>query len=448
MKKNKISFQTFDEFIIQQMNCSDRVSAYQKFYQTLDKTIQPASIPTMKRWFGIDGHAMPSREQIFILAFSLKLSPSECEIYLTRGLWQPAFQINDYQETVYLYGLENQLPFEQCQMMMEDFEASLEGDIHLSQTHSTQELMTQYQHNKHLPYDEFFNWMLENASYFKGYSHTALNYMTKYQDLIIQSAREDALSILKRELAETEYPTWRKYHFLKNSESDAIKNFLYKHMKQDPEHRDQLLYLTKLAYYTETSNIHLIRELFSGSITNAMNPSSEQKKYPAMTEKRMSDLLSAGLQRERLLQAKIIAQKLKDLKVSNKCPDVLKKQLHKLGIYNYDSKNFSVREAISVSEKFLKSQKHRCLLIQRSDLLPMIYYMVERDYIKQISGNMEKYSREDALTYFVQIANSTLSACNMALLNYDYLPDSLIYQCFQENELHSLSDIIEVIEHT
>ena len=152
--------------MIQQMGCRDCQTAYQKFYQTLDKKILPASIPTMKRWFGIDGHAMPSREQIFILAFSLKLSPQECGNYLTRGLWQPSFQINDYQETIYLYGLENHLVYEQCQLMMEDFEKNLENDIQLSQTHSTQELMAQYQRNKHLSYHDFLDWMAENASYF------------------------------------------------------------------------------------------------------------------------------------------------------------------------------------------------------------------------------------------------------------------------------------------
>ena len=271
--------------------------------------------------------------------------------------------------------------------------------------------------------------------------------MTKYQKLIIQSAREDALSILKRELAETEYPIWRRYHFLKKSESDAIRSFLYKHMQDNPEYRNQLLYLTKLAYYTESSNIHLIRELFSADTANIISPSSEQKRYPAMTEKRLSDLLSAGLQRERLLHTKIIIQKLKHLSENDKCPDKIKSRLQELGICKYDSKKLSVKKALDSSEKFLKDQSHRCLLIQRSDILPMIYYMAERDYIKQISENMEKYSREDALNYFTQIANSTLSACNMALLNRNYLPDSFIYQCFQENELYSLSDIIEATAH-
>ena len=446
MKKEMVSFQTFDKFIIQKMGAANPQTAWQILNQKLNPSLLPASIPTMKRWFGIDSYAIPSREQIFLLAFSLQLSPDECSVYLTTGLWQPSFQVNDYHETVLLYGLENHLSYDECQSILIDFENRLETEIPISQTHSTAELMTQFQRNKHLPTADFLEWMIENGTYFKGYSRTALSYMKKYQNLIIRSAREDALELLHRELAETDYHTRHRHPFAKKSESESIRNYLYKNMKNDTELRDQLLYLTKLAYYTEDSNVHLIRELFSVNIADFISRSAEKKRVPSMSEKRMSDLLSMGLQRDRILRAKIGIQKLHHLSPNESCPAALTEAMVSLGIFEKPDKKATVSQALFTLEAFVKKQKNRCLLIQRSDLLPMILYMVERDYMKQQSDDMNLYGREDALAYFEEIANSTLSACSMALLNRDYLPDNLIYQCFQEDELVSLSDVLELSE--
>lgn len=76
----------------------------------------------------------------------------------------------------------------------------------------------------------------------------------------------------------------------------------------------------------------------------------------------------------------------------------------------------------------------------------MVVYMVQKDYLKNISRDIKQYDRDDAVLYFEEVANATLSSCNMALLNQEYEMDSLFYLCFQENDMYSLADVLDEIE--
>ncbi len=111
-----------------------------------------------------------------------------------------------------------------------------------------------------------------------------------------------------------------------------------------------------------------------------------------------------------------------------------------------------IPEQVSVSwahkwlQQFQKKQKRRCLLLQRGDILPMVIYMVQKDYLKNISSDIRQYNREEAVRYFEEVANATLLSCNMALLNQEYDTDSLFYLCFQENDMYSLADVLDEIE--
>ena len=78
--EKEVLFGTFDAFLISQMGFSlsgtleqqekIRKEAYHTFLNKI-RGERPASFPTIRRWFGIRSVAVPAREQIFRIAFSL-----------------------------------------------------------------------------------------------------------------------------------------------------------------------------------------------------------------------------------------------------------------------------------------------------------------------------------------------------------------------------------------
>ncbi|MBD8973542.1 MAG: hypothetical protein EGQ63_06850 [Clostridiales bacterium] len=144
------------------------------------------------------------------IAFLLGLDKEETEEYLTRGIGEPSFQISDYNEIIYLYGIENHLDFDKCQQMIHMFEKNLMVDQKLSTTRSTEQLKCEYEEKKNLPISEFLLFVNDNITYFKGYSNTALSYLLTYRDQVLRYIRQDAQRQLERWLAETDYNEWKR----------------------------------------------------------------------------------------------------------------------------------------------------------------------------------------------------------------------------------------------
>lgn len=443
--------QGFDSFLIKKMgfelsgndDMAVRQQAYQMFIdQTRHKTL--ASAPTVKRWFGIGGFAVPGRETLFSICFALGVNVDEAEEYLLEGLKEPSFQINDYQEIIYLYGFEHGLSQRECDEMAAEYETRLDFDISFYQTHSTHELRQQYQTKRKLPREEFLSWMMENVSYFKGYSKTVLDYFQRYKRLILESVKEEAAVCLESLLEDTEFASWKRRRFVKETNLETVRRFIYSKKKIEPELRTSILDMAQIAYSDSDPNAMFIRELYSLDY-KTMAAYSGNRKILRMTEKRMSDLLGTAIQRERQMRAVGAVAQLKKKKEDEKCPEWIRLLICEYKEAENVSESLTAGQAYEWLLDYKKNQKRRCLLIQRGDLLPMIMYMTQKDYLKNVSYDTDGYDAAEMIKRFEEIANATLSSCNMALLNKEYDLDSLFYVCFQESEMYSLADVLDEV---
>ena len=449
---NRKKEHTFDRFMIHQMgyrlahedDSDTRWSAYQTFREKTGHR-KLASEPTMKRWFGIGGSAVPGRETLFAICFALSLDAEGAGRFLTEGLREPSFQINDYQEIIYLYGFEHGMEQGECDEMAAGFEEKLDMDLSFCQTHSTHELRKQYQVKKELPKEEFLAWMTENGRYFKGYSRTALDYFSRYKKLILESVREEAEIILNRLLEDTEYVSWKRRRLIRETNLETIRRFVYSNKKIDADLRKDILELAQVTFSPQEPNSLFIRELFSFNY-DALSSHMDTRRVLRMTEKRMSDLLGTAIQRKKQIRAVSSCRLLEKVDGEKDCPEQI------LTLIREFDQDPGIPEQVSVSwahkwlQQFQKKQKRRCLLLQRGDILPMVIYMVQKYYLKNISSDIRQYNREEAVRYFEEVANATLLSCNMALLNQEYDTDSLFYLCFQENDMYSLADVLDEIE--
>lgn len=448
----KREYRSFDCFLIHQMgytmegidDTETRQKAYREFCEKISP-LNPASAPTMRRWFGIGGYAVPDRESVFAICFALGLDEKQTERFLVEGLKEPSFQINDYMEIIYLYGLERGLTQKECDDMAAEYESRLDIDISFCRTHSTHELRKQYQTKKDLPPDEFLVWMIENAKFFKGYSQTVLDYFSRYKKLILDSMKEDAEIVLQTLLEETEYFQWKRRRFIRETNLETIRRYIYSKKKIDDELRTNILEMAQVVYSEHRPNSLLIRELFSFNY-EALSDIIKERKLFRMTEKRMSDLLGMAVQRERQMKSLFGIQALEKIDGDAPCPETIRSLISELDSgFDIPPKTSAVRAGEWLKD-YMKKQKRRCLLLQRGDILPMVIYMVQRDYMKKISYDMDKYNAEEVIKYFEEVANATLSTCDMAPLNREYELDTLFYLCFQKTEMYSLADVLDILE--
>ena len=442
------SHQGFDQFIMKKMgvqliskeDTDTRWKAYKKFVQEIgEKPI--ASVPTMKRWFGIGGNAIPSREVVFSICFALHLGAQETEEFLVLGLREPSFQINDYIETIYLYGLENGLSQDECDEMAATYEKKLENAPTICHTRTTQELMTQYQTKKNLSKQEFLCWMSDNAKYFKGYSKTVLDYILRYKKLVIGTAKEDAQLVLNTLLEDTEFYAWKRRRMIRETNLKSIRRFIYSKKTIQEDLRKNILELAQIVYSEQELNSLFVRELFSFDYKTLQNNVKSQVVLQ-MTEKRLSDLLGTSIQRERQLRSVQGYRALEVLRDEDDCPDWLRNMFLEL-CETKMTDSFSVAQAKEWLKEYQKKQKRRCLLVQRGDILPMVCHMAQKDYLKKIAYNMDLYDAKEAYQCFEEVANATLSACNMALLDNKYELDSLFSLCFQKSDMYTIYDVLD-----
>lgn len=135
----------FDEFIMERMgypwgeNEPDKQTRRQAFLVFRQRTgrVDFASLPTMHRWFGLEKYHRPSRQAVFQMAFAMGLDREETKQYLMVGIGEPSFYVNDYQEMIYLYGIDHKKSMEQCEKMIAFYEENLEDNVVISHTRST-----------------------------------------------------------------------------------------------------------------------------------------------------------------------------------------------------------------------------------------------------------------------------------------------------------------------
>lgn len=104
---------------------ADRKKAFRIMMNKLTEPY-PASRPTMRRWFGINGMATPNRAQAYMISFCLGFSVQRLNHFLQEGIGQPAAQYNDYREVIFLYCLDHHYSYEQALKMIDGYEKSFQ----------------------------------------------------------------------------------------------------------------------------------------------------------------------------------------------------------------------------------------------------------------------------------------------------------------------------------
>lgn len=458
-KLKERSLMRFDRFIIQRMGYTlegepdqeyiVRKNAYHLFLHNITGE-RPASLPTIRKWFGIHGFSTPSREQVFRIAFSLKLDIKQAEEYLMRGIYEPSFQINDYSEMIAMYCLENHQGYEKYEKMVHEYEASLESRLEICQESKTQWLFHQFESVKQYSEEQFMYWMWENAGIFKGYSKTVQEYLRKYREQIIEYMREDVKKRLELLLSETGYSTWRKKRTCATGikEGEQIKRYIKWDGKlkkrKIPEHLgENIVELANLAYSENGLNTKLMSELFAAS-EGHIRQSDRTPMYMVrnVTDKHLSDLFHIPERNEMRIHIRQAVWELRGIREEEPCPEKILRMIRQHSRSEVPIKNAG--EALKWLEKFDREGKRRRLIVKREDLLPMILYVAQQRYQKAGKEAEKPYCRADAKRTFCDLANATMIACNMAPLDEKYLFDMILLACFQEDEMYGYEDVLEL----
>jgi len=448
---NDNSFTRFDIFLIRKINGDKEIQELTEkmrhniFLQFRKKTgnIDFASLPTMRRWFGINGYAEPGREQIYEICFALSCSGAEAEEFLRVGIHEPGVQFNDYHEVIYLYCLENGLSREKAQSLLKQFENSLDAAVEFAQTHSTNQLMEQFDLKKGESVEQFMQWMLANAASFKGYSKTALDYFNTYHSLIVKYVRADVSERLDGLLKETNFAQWvkRKRFLPAKTQGELIRKYIRYVQKRhtagiSEDLLDNIRELNRIANVESNSRQNILSEIFAAE-------TSYSGVIGNMTGKHLSDLLNLPVQMERAIRAEKALLELEGQQGDLECPKWIQEF-----IVTY-TKGKKVPKTNSTAKEWLlhfcREHKRRCQLIQRQDILPMVLYVAQRQYTDKM-GESGEYYQESAKALFEEMANVTLSSCGMAALNPDFQLDALLLACFQPEEMYSYEELTDVLE--
>ena len=455
--RKKHSFVRFDSFIIEKMgyDCREeddmekiRHQAFREFRKRMGRQ-NVASMPTMRRWFGMNGYRKPSREQVYEICFALKLNREQTEEYLMKGLGEPSFQINDYQELIFLYGLENHRTFQECIRMMERFEHSLDVNYSTSKTHSTKELRNQFEASKHMEVNDFLLWMLDRADWFKGYSQTTLDYFHAYKKNIIEEIRKEEKTRLDELLGEAGYNRWiseRKEKTEPNSR-ESIEKFVKNYEKSSSYNVSEslgnaILELAKDVYSDKYTNVRLISEVFEpGEIEQEGKEKISARFVKTVSEKYLSDLFRMPEHREMSIRIAQAKRKLAELPQEDACPDWAISLIGE--IYREPLEVTTTGQGLQILEKAKLENGRRCLAVQRGDLLLLIHKVAQQRYLRE---NKEEYRKSEAGKVFCDMANATMNACCMAELSEEYEMDAILLACYGEEEMYSFNDVLTVYQ--
>ncbi len=416
---------------------------------------KPASLPTIRRWFGIHDYRKPSREQVLRICLALRVSVEEAQDFLMRGIGEPSFQINDYMEMIVMYCLEKRTGCHKCETMIEEYESCLDACSEINHEANTGWLFQQFEYLKKMPEQEFMYWMWENAGIFKGYSRTAQEYLEKYRKLIVDYVRQDTKKSLELLLAETTYAQWRAKRRPRRNvkESEWIRRYVRQAIKSGKGEISEslagnILELTRLAY-SEGENKHLMMEVFLPSDTfsavareqEGHSDHGSETVIKKVSGKYISDLFNIPLQNERMLKAKSMLCKLEKEDKEKPCPQEIRKWMDE----NCQSavEPDTVDNAAEWLREFILEGKRRRLMVKRTDLLPMILYVAQQKYVARLEKQETPYRQEEAVKVFRELADATMIACNMAPLNEEYLFDWMLLSCYQKQEMYGNSDLME-----
>lgn len=468
-------FYTFDHFMMKKWldqdgikrlkKCNDleelnilRKKAYKNFYKKISK-LGIASRNTILTWFGLGSIHVPKRRHIFHMAIELQFSEEELQEYLIQGLLENGVQVCDYQELIYLYVCKNRLSWQQAQDMIFIFEKRFVAQTEISKTHGTSDIWRMFRENEEKEPEEFLAWMCENRAVFKGYSLIAIQSFIQLKDEVLSYVREDATESLYSLLEETNFFEWMAEEkisrenwktevprFIKNVSRRKKKNLIPKETKEMIADLDWIIQDSK------GRNTDLLAEIYASAIEikesyrkqRIIFRKREEFALPRditfMTNKYVSLILGIAAQKEKEIRLLHNMSVLMEYSEEEECPEEIREYM-----FYYSGKDIpqKVGEVKKMLGKFLIEQKNRCTNLRRDDLLPLIQYVSQRRYCKRLKNTEENYQAEEAKQYFIDLADEILKKCQMNCIDEKYHMDYLLLSCYGEQEMYTMSDIIE-----
>lgn len=443
----------FDRFIVGYMGYStelpeeEKEEENRKAYLTFLHEIKGenvASLPTIRKWFGIHGFREPSREQVFRLCLALKVGVEKTKEFLIQGIHEPSFQIADYEEMILMYCLENHFSSDKYTSMVQEYERNLDLQREIRHESNTKWLFCQFESIKKYPEQDFIYWMWENASTFKGYSMTAQEYLDSYRDLVLDFSRQELKKQLELFLSETSYHTWKKQKKISGKKEDIL---IRKYLNKDviPEDlRNNILELVRLVYSEGRQNSELQSELFcmNESAATGEHQLSEKKTY-FITSKYLSDLFNIPEQNEKMQRVRMALSSLEELEKDALCPEPVILLIQEYS--RHDLEIESVEEATQWLLEYEREHKRRRKIVKRKDLLPLVHYVSQQKYTQENELNGRSYDQTEARKYFQTMADAVMIACNMAPLDRNYQYDRILLSCFEKEEMYSYMDVLEFV---
>jgi len=466
LKKSQ-GFFSFDAFLIEKMGfrpaadtCQSgiteqmRLDAYHECIRRIG-TNHVAAVQTIQKWFGIHGRSTPDRDAVFRLAFALHLPYGEAEEYLVEGIGETGFQINDYQEAIFLYSLQKNYSYDEAVSLIDEFEDRLSDITQIISHNETSKLWEMFMLKKDLNREDFLQWMLEHGSYFKGYGMTALNYLRAFKQEILSEVKTDAQLRLQELLEETSFFRWEKANgYPAKKRHMTIPKFIYgaedeTGKKVSEALGENILELMEISELSPDSNSELLLELYaSATEKNNLKPDKRKRvgnlSWNLMDNKYLSELLNIGAWKEKQMRLRLLQRKLALMPPDKKCPKDVLVQAEVCGYSKKKGTSIAkLQEWITVS---LVQTARRIRMIQRKDLLPLIVTTAQLRYLHQLEQSGEMYQQDTGRMLFKKLANTTLTACCMECLNIEkYKMDALFWNCYQEEEMYSVSDVLELI---
>lgn len=442
-------------------NCSEKVrrDAYLHFYKQI-KPFHIVSRQTIQRWFGIGGFSMPSRWQFLQCALCLHFSLKETQDYLLHGLSQWELQINDYEEIICMYCLENNLGIENFHFMINFFETHTDQELRPLQTARTDMLKKTYKKKKNLPLKDFLLWMCQSAELFKGYSMTVYSYYVSLLNEAFTYYQTECREELQTLLTRTDYAIWKAEQssndiYLRETEKEHIHRYLKNIQRRKSPSinlRDlkdiQNLYV--IAYAPKARITDLLNQIYHNNRKNSKTWNREifallsdylGDEMQWENSKYISEILSISAQKEQQMLYQRANATLCQLPENAPCPEWICQLLRQKFP---DTQKLTAKEAKKIISKKLKNQKTRVRNIQRSDLLLLIQYIFSVRYDQQIRKNMTGYDQKEARQAFISLADTILTSCDMREINEQYRLDHLILSGITNEEVILLGDLLDL----
>ena len=447
-RKSKENPPVFPDFSFE-----ERQYAYNAFLAHLGVN-RIASAQTIRRWFGLAGSVRPDREMIFRLALSLFIIPEDLEEYLTIGIGENGVQINDYRELIFLYCCKHHFVYTEALRFIKLFEDQLSSSTILKQHNDTEGLWQQYLSVCDKSWEDFFHWMTEQNTLFKGYSMTTLHYFQSLQEDILTQIKQEADYHLSLLLAETDFPMqFGGETSLETSIDKNIVQFIKENENlQSRKISEQMYQSIKELYAISRSSVHsnrkLLLELYA-SMDKKLN--NTQRKWlkdtlglTLMDFRYLSEIFSIGTQIQHVQTLFLLQKQLENKKKDQRCPSALCKEAVALGFP--ESGYASVKKVLLWIEETLAAQKVRCRILRRNDILCLLFYDIYLQYNSSQTKDDMAYNRKTAWETFHRKADSILHSCRMASLAPEVFPlDAFFQECFREDDMFSLADTLEYI---